>query len=81
LWEIMSDLAVANLGMENRGVESLWAEPAGLTATARDALEKAVARVPPAWLLPPADRELLDRPGLFYRDSHHHIILLRLLMG
>ena len=52
----MSDLAVANLGMENRGVESLWAEPA---ATARDALEKVVAQV----------------------YSHHHIILLRLLMG
>ena len=41
LWEIMSDLAVANLGMENHGVESLWAAPAGLTATAHDALEKA----------------------------------------
>ena len=41
LWEIMSDLAVANLGIENHGVECLWAAPAGLTATAHDALEKA----------------------------------------
>jgi hypothetical protein len=41
LWEIMSDLAVTNIGTENHGVESLWAAPAGLTATAHDALEKA----------------------------------------
>ena len=54
----MSDLAVANLGMENRGVESLWAEPAGLTATARDALEKAVARVPPAFLASTTPRDV-----------------------
>ena len=40
LWEIMSDLAVTNIRMENHGVESLWAAPAGLTATAHDALEK-----------------------------------------
>jgi hypothetical protein len=41
LWEIMSDFAVTNIRMENYGVESLWAAPAGLTATAHDALEKA----------------------------------------
>ena len=41
LWEIMSDLAVTNIGMENHGVESLRAAPAGLTATADDAAEKA----------------------------------------
>ena len=37
----MSDLAVTNLGMGNHGVESLWAAPVGLTATAHNALEKA----------------------------------------
>jgi hypothetical protein len=63
----MSDLAVANLGIENYGVESsLWAAPAGLTATARDALTKAVARVPPAWVLPLEDGELFDRPEEVY---------------
>ena len=36
----MSDLVVTNLDMGNHGVESLWAAPAGLTATAYDALEK-----------------------------------------
>jgi hypothetical protein len=40
LWEIMSDLAVTSIRMENHGVESLWAAPAGLTVTAHDALEK-----------------------------------------
>jgi hypothetical protein len=44
----------------------LWAAPAGLTATARDALPKAVARVPPAWLLPLEDGELFDRPEKVY---------------
>ena len=34
LWEIISDLAVANLGMENHGIESLWAAPASLTEKA-----------------------------------------------
>ena len=62
----MSDLAVANLGIENHGVESCWAAPAGLTAPARDALIKAVARVPPAWLLPPGDGELFDKPDEVY---------------
>ena len=55
----MSDLAVANLGIENHGVEFSWAAPASLTATARDALIKTVARILPAWLLPPGDGELL----------------------
>jgi hypothetical protein len=36
----MSDLAVTNIRMENHGVKSLWAAPAGLTATVHDALEK-----------------------------------------
>jgi len=37
--EIMSDLPVANLGIENHGAESSsWAAPVGLTATARNAL-------------------------------------------
>jgi hypothetical protein len=37
--EIMSDLAVANLDIENHGAESSpWAAPVGLTATARNAL-------------------------------------------
>ena len=41
LWGIMSNLAVANIGVENHGVESLWAAPAGLNATAHVALKKA----------------------------------------
>jgi hypothetical protein len=31
LWDIMSDLAVTNIRMENHGVETLWAAPAGVT--------------------------------------------------
>jgi hypothetical protein len=63
----MSDLAVANLDIENHGVKSsFWAAPAGLTAIARDALVKAVARVPPAWLLSPEDKELFNTPEEVY---------------
>ena len=36
--------------------------PPGLTATARTALETAVAHVPTAWLISPQDGELFDRP-------------------
>ena len=65
-----SDLTVASqTGILDRnvGVESSsWAAPAGLTATAREALVKAVGRVPPAWLLAPEDGELFDRPEEVY---------------
>jgi hypothetical protein len=40
--------------------------PAGLTATAREALIKAVARVPLAWLLAPKECELFDKPDEVY---------------
>jgi hypothetical protein len=48
------------------GVEFSWAPPAGLTATAREALVKAVGRVPTAWLLAPMEGELFDRPEEVY---------------
>jgi hypothetical protein len=73
----MSDHVVAsqvgNLYRE-RGVDSsasvsatpVWSPPSGLTDTARNALIKAVDRVPSAWLLPPRDGELFDRPAEVY---------------
>jgi hypothetical protein len=36
----MSDLTVANSDIENHGVESSWAAPAGLTTTARDGMSQ-----------------------------------------
>ena len=74
---IMSDhpgaSQVGNLYRE-RGVESstsvlatpVWSPPPGLTDTARNALVKAINRVPPAWLLPPQDGELFDRSAEVY---------------
>ena len=62
----MSDLTVANSDIENHGVGSSWAAPAGLIATAREALVKAVAHVPPAWLLPPRGGELFNTPEEAY---------------
>jgi len=44
----------------------VWSPPSGLTDTARNALIKAVNRVPSAWLLPPRDGELFDRPAEVY---------------
>jgi hypothetical protein len=44
----------------------VWSPPSGLTDTARNALIKAVDRVPSAWLLPPQDGELFDRPAEVY---------------
>lgn len=73
----MSDHVVAsevgNLYRE-RGVDSsagasdtpVWSPPSGLTDTARNALIKGVDRVPSAWLLPPQDGELFDRPTEVY---------------
>jgi hypothetical protein len=64
-----SDLTVASqMGISDRdlGIESPWAAPAGLTATAREAIERAVTRVPPAWLLAPRRGELFDRPEEVY---------------
>jgi len=55
------------------GVEFSWAPAAGLTATAREALVKAVARVPPAWLLAPREGELRGqmRPAeVIYLNNH-----------
>lgn len=75
--DIMSDHVVAsqvgNLYRE-RGVDSstsapatpVWSPPSGLTDIARNALTKAVDRVPTAWLLPPRDGELFDRPAQVY---------------
>ena len=51
-----------NVGVEHPASTSQWSAPPGLTATARTALETAVARVPTAWLIPPQDGELFDRP-------------------
>src|SRR5437667_4187643 len=53
---------VRNVGVEHPASTSQWSAPPGLTATARTALETAVARVPTAWLIPPQDGELFDRP-------------------
>jgi len=66
----MSDnLAVASrTGISDRdlGVGFSWAPPAGLNATACEALVKAVARVPLAWLLAPREGELFDSPDEAY---------------
>jgi hypothetical protein len=44
----------------------VWSPPSSLTDTARNALIKAVDRVPSAWQLPPRDGELFDRPAEVY---------------
>src|SRR5947207_5861861 len=51
-----------NVGVEHPASTSQWSPPPRITATARTALETAVARVPTAWLIPPQDGELFDRP-------------------
>ena len=51
-----------NVGVEHPANTFRWSGPPGLTATARTALETAVAHVPTAWLIPPQDGELFDRP-------------------
>ena len=56
---VASQTGVSDTGL---GLEFSWAPPADLTGTAREALAKAVARVPPAWLLAPREGELFDRP-------------------
>ena len=50
-----------NVGVEHPASTSQWSPPPGLTATARTALETAVARVPTAWLILPQDGELFNR--------------------
>jgi hypothetical protein len=47
-------------------VLSFLGRPTDLTATAREALVKAVARVPPAWLLAPREGELFNRSEEVY---------------
>jgi hypothetical protein len=47
-----------------------WLAPPGLTATARTALETAVARVPTAWLISPQDGELFDTPDKVVARLH-----------
>jgi hypothetical protein len=64
-----NNLAVASqsgVSDTDLGVEFSWAPAAGLTATDREALVKAVARVPPAWLLAPREGELFDGPEAVY---------------
>jgi hypothetical protein len=43
-----------------------WSLSSNLTTTARDALVKAVTQVLSAWLLPPEDSELFNRPEEVY---------------
>ena len=50
----------------DHGVELSWVPTAGLTATACEALVKAVARIPLAWLLAPREGELFDSPDEVY---------------
>jgi hypothetical protein len=51
-----------NIGVEHPAYASRWSAPPALTATARTALDTAVSRVPTAWLIPPQDDKLFDRP-------------------
>jgi hypothetical protein len=73
----MSDTAAAaqirslnrDLGVLTSPVTSAvlgWSLSSSLTVIARDALVKAVAQVLSAWLLPPEDGELFNRPKKLY---------------
>ena len=63
-----NNLAVASQTSTLDDIEPSWAPLAGLTATVREALVKAVARVPFAWLLAPREGELFDKPDVNARQ-------------
>src|SRR2546429_8436211 len=63
-----------NVGVEHPASTSQWSAPPGLTATARTALETAVARVPTAWLIPSQHSELFDRPDEAFARLQGHAL-------